>query len=187
MWHVYLPLRIWSQGNSEITNENGYVAQNSREENSGNFGKEKTLRHQHVWRWQHCLLPQTKANFLKLPLPSGCCEQQLSCVGDSHCSFCLVTEQFLVLKWYHSIATRTTNAQESFIWKRRMVIKRCTLVGNGAKSTNSSEVSLRAVWHGQQSQNGWRCVLTETWDRQHSSTEGNSPTINLLPTPRQRH
>lgn len=46
--------------------------------------------------------------FLSFHFLLACCEQQLSCVGDSHCPFCLVTEQFLVLKWYHSIAMRTT-------------------------------------------------------------------------------
>lgn len=59
-----------SQGSSEITNENVHVAENSGEKNSANTDKKK-LRHQHVWRWENCLLPQTKAKFLKLTLPSG--------------------------------------------------------------------------------------------------------------------
>lgn len=60
-----------SQSSSEFTNENGYVAENSGEKNSGNTDKKKNLRQRYVWRWENCLLPQTKANFLNLPLPSG--------------------------------------------------------------------------------------------------------------------
>lgn len=60
-----------SKSSSEFTNENGHVAENSGGKNSGNTDKKKNLRHQHVWRWEYSLLPQTKPNFLKLPLPSG--------------------------------------------------------------------------------------------------------------------